>query len=170
LKLVVGARLSTQFDNFAVLVVADPKQQPHQTWDFCVDCVFKTELVGWMQKLGSVGDNIQFIDMFKYRKAKSGMSKLTFMRNNKHKFAAQNPFYKSKKVMTSQGESAGSQPAQPRFKRTGEPKVRRMPKKADEATFGNFVGKLKGTTKVAGAGAKNAVIIAGPHLSHPRSH
>lgn len=161
LNLITGARFSSQFDNYCVLTVPDPKTTPHTTWDFAVSCQFKTELVGWCQKLGQVGNNIIFEDMFKYRKANKGMSKLMFVPNDKHKFAAQNPFFKSKKVFTSQGEPAGSQVGQPRFKLRSEPKVRRMPQQKDAGQFGNFVGKLKGTTKVAGAGAKNQVQIAG---------
>jgi len=146
--------MSTKFDNFIILHNSDP-----EGFDICLETDFKTELMAWLNTYGAVKGNVQFNDKIRYTKKKNSAKEINFIRDTAHKMAAENPFYKSGKVFTSDGMSSNSQVRMYQFRIHGPPRpVYERPKEQMNIKRGNATGALRGTTRVGG-GAKNEVTL-----------
>jgi len=151
---ITGVSMSTKFDNFIILHNSDP-----EGFDICLETDFKTELMAWLNTYGAVKGNVQFNDKIRYTKKKNSAKEINFIRDTAHKMAAENPFYKSGKVFTSDGMSSNSQVRMYQFRIHGPPRpVYERPKEQMNIKRGNATGALRGTTRVGG-GAKNEVTL-----------
>jgi myosin I len=156
LNMITGATFSTQHDDFAVLHT--PLEQKEH-WDIPLKTDFATEMVTWLSAYGQVGSNVQFNDLVEWRKKGGGKKKITFVQDNMHKMAAENPFFKKGKIFTSPGEAASSQVKQFAYRTTGDPKepVQIVEPEQIRNNKGTATAAVRGTTRVA-AGFKNEMI------------
>jgi len=128
---------------------------------FVLETDFKSELVAWLNSYGSINGNIQYSAKIKNLKKKKSTKEIVFVKDSAHKLAAQNPFFKKGKVLTSDGLASNSPVAPPKFRQTANPKAL---KPRPTVTIHQKGFALRGTTRAA-AGFKNQANV--PGISQP---